>query len=51
MTPEGRMWNAWMVRRAKQGGVWPNGVVMPARWQDLPPRLLYALAVAAAFHE
>lgn len=49
MTPEGRLWNTWMAQRAKHGGVYPNGKVMPARWQDLSPSQLYALAVLAAF--
>ena len=49
MTPQGRLWNAWMAKRAERGGVYPNGKVMPARWQDLPRSQIYALAVVAAF--
>ena len=51
MTARGRLWNAWMAIRARNQGVWPDGRVMPARWEDLPRHLLYLLPVAAAFHE
>ena len=49
MTPEGRLWNAWMCRRARQGGAYPDGTLMPARWQELPASQLYALVIVAAF--
>ena len=49
MTAEGRLWNTWMAMRARTWGVYPNGTLMPVRWQDLPARHLYALVVLASF--